>query len=67
MKPIQKNDKVGNRRSSLLLGLERERERETKNGVWLLAALKPTKRQGWWKGKFVGLLYFGYQQWGRRR
>ena len=53
MKPIQKNDKVGNRRSSLLLGLERERERETKNGVWLLAALKPTKRQGWWKGKFA--------------
>ena len=33
--------------------MERERERETKNGVWLLAALKPTKRRGWWKGKFA--------------
>ena len=25
----------------------------TKNGVWLLAAQKPIKRPGWWKGKFV--------------
>ena len=24
-----------------------------KVGVWLLAALKPIKRQGWWKGKFA--------------
>ena len=32
---------------------ERERERETKNGVWLLATLKLTKRQGWWKEKFA--------------
>jgi len=39
----------------------------TESRVWLLAVQKPIKRQGWWKGKFVGLLYFGYQQWGRRR
>ena len=32
----------------------------TKSRVWLLAVQKPIKRQGWYKGKFVGLLYFGY-------
>ena len=25
----------------------------TECGVWLLAAQKPIKRQGWWKGKFA--------------
>ena len=25
----------------------------TESGVWLLAILKPIKRQGWWKGKLA--------------
>ena len=25
----------------------------TESGVWLLAAQKPIKRQGWWKGQFA--------------
>ena len=25
----------------------------TENGVWRLAAQRPVRRQGWWKGKFA--------------
>ena len=30
----------------------------TESRVWMLAVQKPTKRQAWWKGKFVELALF---------
>ena len=59
MKATQKKAKVGNRRGEG--NRERERESVTKSGVRLLAALKPRKRQAWWKGKSA--LFHGLATW----